>query len=118
MPPVEPKKSAAADLSMTMIVDGVSYKFALTDISASMELELYQQAGLILTKVVQEVAESPAGFHIAALVFLSRRSRGEQITFAEVADAMGLASEIELVIDSDDEPAVDDDDYPKAHDAS
>lgn len=115
MPPVEPKKVAANDLSMTLVVDGVKYPFGLSNISASMELELYQQSGLILTKVVQEIAEAPAGFHVAALVFLSRRSRGDVVTFQEVADAMGLASEIDLQIDGDDEPAADED-YPKAPD--
>lgn len=115
MPPVEVKKNDATDLSMVLVVDGVRYPFSLSDISASMELELYQQAGLILTKVVQEIAESPAGFHVAALVFLSRRSRGDAVTFAEVADAMGLASEIEIVMDGDDDASTDED-YPKALD--
>jgi hypothetical protein len=114
MPPVDPKKSDAVELSMTMVVDGVSYRFNLADISAKMELALYQQSGLILTKVVQEVAESPAGFHIAALVFLARLSRGDDVTFDEVADAMGLASEIELVLDDAD--ADSDEDYPKVSD--
>jgi hypothetical protein len=107
MPPREYKAKNAADVSMTFMVDGVRYPFNLADISANMELELYNQSGgLRLLKVINEVTEAPAGFHIAALVFLSRRSQGDQVTFDEVADHMGLASEIEVIVDDDEDVEV------------
>jgi len=90
MPPREYKAKNAADVSMTFMVDG-----------------LYNQSGgLRLLKVINEVTEAPAGFHIAALVFLSRRSQGDQVTFDEVADHMGLASEIEVIVDDDEDVEV------------
>ena len=103
MPPNEYRTNDAPELSMTIKVDGVAYPFNLSDVTASIELELYQQTnGLRLTQVISEIATAPAGFHIAALVFLARRSRGDQVTFAEVADHMGLASDLEVVMDDDD----------------
>lgn len=104
MPPPQPRTAKAADVSMTFLVDGVRYPFNLADISAKHELELYNQSGgLRLLKVIQEVSEAPAGFHIAALVFLSRLSQGDNVTFDDVAEHMGLASEIEIVLDEDDD---------------
>jgi len=91
---------------MTFMVDGVRYPFNLSDISAKHELELYNQSGgLRLLKVIQEVSEAPAGFHIAALVFLSRIANGDVVTFDEVASHMGLASEIEMLVDEDGDDA-------------
>lgn len=102
-------KTETNDMSMTLKVDGVSYPFRLSDVSASIELELYQQTnGLRLTQVISEIQSAPAGFHIAALVFLARRSAGDQVTFSEVADHMGLASNIEV------ELGTDEDDHPEA----
>jgi hypothetical protein len=115
MPPVNPKQKSANDFTMTLMVDGNRYPFSMSDISARMELELYRQSGLVLTKVIQEVSESPAGFHIAALVFLARISRGDEITFDEVADSMGLASEIEVMVEDE---LADEVDTPKALDGN
>lgn len=105
MPPNEYRKTEqSADLSMTIKVDGVAYPFNLSDVTASIELELYQQTGgLRLTQVISEIATAPAGFHVAALVFLARRSRGDQVTFTEVADHMGLASDLEVIMDDEDD---------------
>ena len=109
MPPNDYSRTNSTNqLGMTITVDGVSYPFRLSDISAAMELELYQQTGgLRLTQVVQDIAEAPAGFHIAALVFLARRSRGDQVTFDEIASHMGLASDIDVVMEDDTNGAVD-----------
>lgn len=92
------------DLTMTLKVDGVSYPFRLSDVTAAVELELYQQSGgLKLTQVIADVQEAPAGFHIAALVFLARRGAGDQVTFDEVAGSMGLSSEIEVDLGGEDD---------------
>jgi hypothetical protein len=92
------------DLSMVLKVDGVKYPFHLSDVTAAIELELYQQSGgLKLTQVIADVQEAPAGFHIAALVFLARRGAGDQVTFDEVASTMGLASDIEVDLGGDDD---------------
>jgi hypothetical protein len=100
-------KADTNELSMTLKVDGVAYPFRLSDVTAAIELELYQQSGgLKLTQVITDVQDSPAGFHIAALVFLARRGAGDQVTFDEVASNMGLASNIEVDLDGaeDDSP--------------
>lgn len=94
------KANESKHMSMTVKVDGVPYRFEMGEISAKIELELYNQSGgLRLTKVLQEVVDGPTGFHVAAIVFLARRAQGDQITFDEVADNMGLASDLEIVMD-------------------
>jgi hypothetical protein len=105
MPPKDYSQQATgADVAMTIVVDGVRYPFRLKDISASIELELYNQSGgLRLTKVIEEVVDGAAGFHIAALVFLARRAQGDEVTFSEVAGSMGLTSDIEVIVDGDDQ---------------
>jgi len=102
------------EMRFTLKVDGVSYRFDLSNITAAIELDLYRQSGgLKLTQVVQEIMEAPAGFHIAALVFLCRRSEGHDVTFDQVAGSLGLSSEIEIVMDDDA-----DEDAPKAFDGN
>lgn len=97
-------KTDGTDLTMVLKVDGVQYPFRLSDVTAAIELELYQQSGgLKLTQVIADVQEAPAGFHIAALVFLARRGAGDQVTFDEVAGSMGLASDIEVDLGGDDD---------------
>lgn len=97
-------KADSNDLTMVLKVDGVSYPFRLSDVTAAIELELFQQSGgLKLTQVIQDVQDAPAGFHIAALVFLARRGTGDQVTFDEVASNMGLASDIEVELDGEDD---------------
>ena len=104
---------------MTFMVDGVRYPFNLSDITAKHELELYNQSGgLRLIKVIQEVSEAPAGFHIAALVFLSRIAQGDKVTFDEVAEHMGLASEIEVIVDEFEGDDATEDDRPEANAAA
>lgn len=107
MPPREVRRTdAAAEITMTIVVDSVSYRFDLSNITAAMELELYQQSGgLRLTKVMEEITDGATGFHIAAMIFLARRSEGDDITFADVANHMGLASDIEVIIDEDEDEA-------------
>jgi len=100
------RPKADDDLTMTIKVDGVGYPFRLSDVTAAIELELYQQSGgLKLTQVITDVQEAPAGFHIAALVFLARRGAGDQVTFDEVASNMGLASDIEVDLGGDEDDA-------------
>jgi hypothetical protein len=112
MPPQDFRQNQSADMRMRITVDGVTYPFDLTTVTANIELELWRQAGLKLTQIVAEVAEAPAGFHVAALVFLARRAQGDQITFDDVASHMGLASELNIEVVEDDTPG--DDDSPEA----
>ena len=103
MPPQDySKASDPKQVAMTVKVDGVPYRFELSEITAKLELDLYNQSGgLRLSKVLQEIADGPTGFHIAAIVYLARRARGDQITFDEVAGHMGIGSEIEVVMDDE-----------------
>ena len=115
MPPREVRRSgAASDISMTIIVDGVKYPFDLSNITARMELDLYQQSGgLRLTKVMEELADGATGFHVAAMVFLARLSEGDDVTFDDVATHMGLASDIEVNV-NDEDTETEDADRPEA----
>jgi|GEM_PF-4335681 len=111
MPPRDLRRSGATDIVMTITVDGVPYRFDLSNITAKMELDLYQQSGgLRLTKVMEELQDGATGFHIAAMVYLARRSEGDDITFDEVAEHMGIASEVDVHVEGED----DDDDTPEA----
>jgi len=123
MPPREVRRSQevanADEIAMTIVVDSVRYRFDLSNITARMELDLYQQSGgLRLLKVMEELSDGATGFHIAAMVYLARRAEGENdITFDDVAEHMGLASDIE-VIDDDEVGSEGSDDAPKVIAAS
>jgi hypothetical protein len=99
MPPQDYTQHTTESVTMTIKVDGVAYRFDMRDVSAKMELDLYNESGgLRLLKVMEEVQDGPTGFHIAAIIYLARKARGEQVTFDEVASHMGLGSEIEVLV--------------------
>lgn len=67
-------------------------------------MELWQQSGqgLTLSSIGEALASgSPALFHVAAVVFLARRARGDQVTFAEVSGAITFGSEVDFDTDTD-----------------
>lgn len=93
------RRNGGADVPLSAVVkvDGVEYPFDPGEVTGTVELELFRQSGMVLSSVIEDVQRAPASFHIAALVFLSRRARGDVVTFDEVADAIRVTSEFELV---------------------
>ena len=98
-----------------MKVDGVPYVFELSEVSSALEFELFRQtgSGLTLTQIFEAMESGPGSFHLAALVFLARRSRGDEITFDEIAGAMGFGSAIEVEVDDGAESEPGDGDRPE-----
>lgn len=98
MPPrdyaLEQKNNSGATIAL--IVDGQHYTLDPTDITAAHELELWRETGLRLSQIVDDVASAPALFHVAAIVFLARRSRGDNVKFADVASAITVGSDINI----------------------
>jgi hypothetical protein len=58
--------------------------------------------GFNLGDLIDSLKTRPATYHIAALVWLSRRISGHTVEFDDVADAITLTSEFELTVDGDD----------------
>lgn len=90
------QRRSAPNLGAVIKVDGVSYEFEPSEVSGAVELELYRQSGLVLSSVLEDVKRAPASFHIAAMVFLARRARGDEITFDAIASAIRVTSEFEM----------------------
>jgi hypothetical protein len=85
------------DPALSITVDGVAYRFAFSDLTNEIELELFRQSGLTIPQIFAAIeAGSFAPFMVAALVFLARRVEGDRITYAEVSSAITYSSEMDL----------------------
>jgi hypothetical protein len=112
MPPRAERRKQKSDSNaavMDLTIDGQTYRFDSSEITHRHELALWNQARLTMAEVFIALGqEKPAGFMVAALVFLSRVAEGDKVTFDEVAEAISLTeSDIDVKIISgaeDDEP--------------
>jgi hypothetical protein len=99
------QRRAAADDVIGFKVDGVTYPLRMSDVSSTMELDLHRATGLTIVEIGEALeAGRPAVFHVAALVWLSRRTHGDSVSFQTVADAITYGSEVEAIAGSGDAP--------------
>lgn len=110
MPNREQRRAAAKnndDQSIIITVDAVKYRFDPGQMTSAIERELWTQAGLTEAGILGAFQRREfAPFMIAGLVFLARRSRGDQITYDEIEGSISYNSEIELDFgDSDEDEA-------------
>ncbi len=99
------RKKKDASFTIAFKVDGVNYVVERDQLTSRIELELFKQSGLTFAEAMGalERTGTPIPFAIACLIFLARRSRGEQVTYDVILD--GLSYEMDLeVIDETTEP--------------
>lgn len=88
----------AADINFRY--EGIIYRFSASEMTGALERELWQATKL----TVQDIAEALGGgarFAVAALVWLSRRQRGEKVAYVAVEhdlDAAIAAGDVDLEI--------------------
>jgi hypothetical protein len=88
----------AADDVIGLKVDGVTYPLRMSDISGTIEMELFRVTGMTVADLGTALASgTPGVMHAAALVWLSRRTRGDSVAWSTVADAITFGSEIEAL---------------------
>lgn len=102
MPPRSERRqirNGDADTVIAIEVDGQTYTVRMSDITSALDRELFlQSGGLTFAKVGAAFADGTFGaFLIAALVFLSRRIQGEQVTYAEIEKSIDYTSELKIV---------------------
>jgi hypothetical protein len=96
------QRRAQVDDTIGLKVDGVTYPLRMSDISATIEMELFRVTGLTITDIGTALTSgSPGVMHAAALVWLSRRTHGDTVAFGTVADAISYGSEIEIIDDAE-----------------
>lgn len=109
MPPRSERRRQKKDgdqAVMIIKVDGESYRFDSSEVTSAMDRELFLQSKLTLALVVTAMADGTVSpFMVAALIFLARRSAGETVTYDEIEQAIGFATEIDVEIPDDEDDA-------------
>lgn len=115
MPPKKPKASIAApDLVLRIVYDGKTYDMPQNsgEIPWRVRLELTNQTELTLDGIRKLLgAGQQDNAFIMAWIFVVRRTRGDSVTFAEIADKWDddlyeSAAVIDLAAVEDDRPEV------------
>lgn len=109
------QKKTGDNIAMTITVDGEDYHFDTSDITSAIDRELYLQSRLTMAGVFNAMdAGNVSPFLIAALVFLSRRTAGDKVTYAQVEEAIGFDSELDVTIHDDGDEVGDGPEAPAA----
>lgn len=86
------KKAADTRLRIEVTVDDIGYVWEPYEVPAHIEMELYDQSGRMGHAIdTRELLVNVGGwtpFQTAAAVFLVRRSRGDAVSYPELANAM------------------------------
>jgi len=80
------KEEKPTELKITITVDGEEYELVPARVPNRVELELYATTGLTVNELL--MAETWPRFMIASVIFLARRTRGDVVTWDEVAEGI------------------------------
>src|SRR5262245_28940180 len=113
----EENRDDALDAGVSIVVNGETYTVRMGDLSGWDEMCLRREVGLSFNGLLEALAEDAGVDLIAAIVWLARRTDGEQmLKYKDVATEIGFDVEVEAVNPGEEEDP--EDDSPEASDGS
>lgn len=93
----EAKRDSEMDVGVTIIVDGVDYTVRQGDLTSLDTMALRRETGFSFRSLLASLQQDPDVDLIAALMWLSRRTDGEQLlSYADVARDVGYDIDVDV----------------------
>lgn len=103
------RRAEAEATTITIKVDDETYTVRPSELNAKLAGQLRKESSMSVRSVMVAAGEDPDLDVIAALVWLARRQRGEDVSWDEVAEAISYDSDFGAT----DEPEPEDADSPE-----
>jgi hypothetical protein len=91
------KRAELEQANVSIRMDGEEFTMRMSDLTARDSAALRQATGMSLRYLLTAVGKDPDLDAVAAVVWMARRQRGDDVTFDEVANEIGYETKFETV---------------------